>query len=74
MQDAKENNAPSPLRRISEQAAGPHLGISVRTLQDWRVRGIGPAYSKLGKRVVYDVADLDMFLAAARVEPKAAAA
>ncbi len=62
-------------RRLSEREAAAYLGpVSVRTLQDWRVRGIGPAYAKLGKRVAYDVSDLDAFVAQMRVEPKLAPA
>ena len=62
-------------RRLSEREAAGYLGpVSMRTLQDWRNKGIGPAYTKLGGRVAYDVADLDAFLAARRVEPKQAAA
>lgn len=62
-------------RRLSEREAAQYLGpVSVRTLQDWRVQGVGPAYSKLGKRVAYDVADLEAFVAKSRVTPKAPAA
>lgn len=65
---------PEP-RRLSEREAAAYLGqINVRTLQNWRLKSVGPAYHKLGKRVAYDVRDLDAFLAAGRVEPKAAAA
>jgi hypothetical protein len=61
-------------RRLGEREAAAYLGpVQVRTLQDWRVRGIGPAYSKLGRRVAYAVADLDAFLELGRVEPKVAA-
>lgn len=67
-----ENNG---RRRLSEREAATYLGpVSMRTLQDWRNRGTGPAYTKLGGRVAYDIADLDAFLAARRVEPKQAAA
>jgi Helix-turn-helix domain len=60
-------------RRLSEREAAAYLGVrSERTLQDWRHRRVGPPYAKLGRRVVYDVADLDAMLAAGRVEPKAA--
>ena len=59
-------------RRLSEREASSHLGLSVRTLQDWRQRRKGPAYSKVGRRVVYDVMDLDAFLAVGRVVPTAA--
>lgn len=64
-------------RRLSETEAADYLGVAKRTLQDWRLRRVGPAYSKLGTaaraRIVYDIADLDAFLAAGRVEPKVAA-
>jgi hypothetical protein len=66
------DNAPS--RLLSEREASAYLGpVSARTLQDWRVRGTGPAYTKLGRRVAYAIADLDSFKAAGRIEPKAAA-
>lgn len=59
-------------RRLSEREAAAYLGpVSVRTLQDWRAKGVGPTYTKLGRRVAYAVADLDAYLAAQRVEPKA---
>lgn len=62
-------------RRLSEREAATYLGpVTPRTLQDWRIKGIGPAYTKLGGRIAYDVADLDAFIAAQRVEPKAARA
>jgi predicted DNA-binding transcriptional regulator AlpA len=41
-------------------------GIPVRTLRDWRYRGIGPRSYRLGRRVVYDVADLETWLAEQR--------
>ena len=57
---------------LSERQEGEFLGVSERTLQDWRGKRVGPIYCKLGKRVVYDVRDLGAFVAARRVEPKAA--
>jgi hypothetical protein len=61
-------------RGLGEREAALYLGpVSVRTLQDWRTKGIGPAYSKLGRRVCYAIADLDAFIAQSRVEPKATA-
>lgn len=68
------NTNSTAARPLSEREASSYLGpVSVRTLQDWRVRGIGPAYTKLGRRVAYEVVDLDAFKAAGRIEPKAAA-
>ena len=60
-------------RGLSEREAASYLGpITVRTLQDWRTKGVGPAYSRLGRRVCYSVDDLDLFIARTRIEPKAA--
>ncbi|UOZ07505.1 AlpA family transcriptional regulator [Amycolatopsis sp. WQ 127309] len=35
---------------------GAFLGIPEKTLRDWRLRGYGPAFIKLGKHVRYDPA------------------
>ncbi len=38
------------------------------TVRAWRRRGIGPAYSRVGRRVLYDLTDVDAFISAGRVE------
>jgi predicted DNA-binding transcriptional regulator AlpA len=45
----------------SEQAA-TILGVAQQTLAKWRVAGGGPRYRKLGRIVVYDPADLRLWL------------
>jgi excisionase family DNA binding protein len=50
-------------RRLTEREAAAELGISFRTLQQWRVRGIGPAFLKLGRAVRYDAEALEAWLA-----------
>ena len=56
--------ARSPLRRrLTEREAAAELGISFRTLQQWRVRGIGPVFLKLGRAVRYDAEALETWLA-----------
>ena len=48
---------------LSTPQAADYLGISPRTLEDWRFRGGGPVFRKIGKRLVrYRVDDLDAFL------------
>jgi hypothetical protein len=47
---------PSPLdpeAGCTEMQAALFLGVSVRTLQAWRVRGGGPPYVKCGRAVRY---------------------
>ena len=62
-----------PSVRLSERDAASFLGITQRTLQDWRLNRRGPAYIQLGRRIAYDRADLERFLADNRVEPERAA-
>jgi hypothetical protein len=38
---------------LNENQAAEFLGLSVRTLQAWRVRGGGPPYVKIGRTVRY---------------------
>ena len=50
-----------PLLTTSEAAT--YLGTSPRTLEDWRLRGGGPMYRKVGRRLVrYRAADLEAFV------------
>lgn len=39
--------------------AAPIIGVAVGTLQNWRVAGKGPRFRKAGRRVVYDLPDLE---------------
>lgn len=45
-----------------EAAAAEYLGKPVKTLQQWRWRGEGPPYSKLGASVRYRRSDLDRYV------------
>jgi hypothetical protein len=38
---------------LNETQTAEFLGVSVRTLQAWRVRGGGPRYCKIGRSVRY---------------------
>ena len=46
-------------RKVSAPEAAQYLGISASTLSKLRVFGGGPKFHKLGRRVVYDIRDLD---------------
>jgi hypothetical protein len=55
-------------------AAAEYCGIAPTTLETLRVRGGGPAFSRLGRRaVVYAQQDLDQWIAARRSTSTAAA-
>ena len=55
-----------PTSRLNVEAAAAYTGISASTLNKLRVFGGGPVFLKLGRRVAYDVADLDAWLTARR--------
>ena len=54
-----EKAASIPPRYLRTQEAARFLGLSERTLEKHRTYGTGPAYRKLGGRVVYSVDDLE---------------
>ncbi len=46
--------------------AARFLNISERTAANWRVRGEGPAFLRVGRSVKYDPRDLEKFLSSRR--------
>ena len=55
-------------KRVKDTVAARFMGLSVQTLRNWRSKGIGPSYIKIGKTVRYDVAELENFIDRHRVE------
>lgn len=53
-------------RMMQTVEAAAYCGSSASTFEKLRLTGGGPRYVKLGRRVVYDPADLDSWLAAHR--------
>ena len=51
---------------VGEREASEYLSLSARTLQKWRLQGLGPPFVKLGRAVRYDPADLQDFLQVSR--------
>lgn len=52
--------------KLNVDEAATYIGLSPSTLNKLRVFGGGPVFLKLGRRVAYDVADLDTWLASKR--------
>lgn len=68
---------PTPLGAdlLMPEAVAVELGIAPATLAAWRSRGTGPAFVKLGARLVrYRRADLSAYVAAHRRHPAGARA
>ena len=54
------------LSMLRTQAAATYCGSSASTFEKLRLTGDGPVYSKIGRRVVYRIEDLDAWLASKR--------
>jgi predicted DNA-binding transcriptional regulator AlpA len=52
---------------LDTRDAAAYIGYEKATLDWWRSKNTGPAYSKLGYGVRYAIADLDAWMLAARV-------
>ena len=46
---------------LNQKELADRWTISHRTLERWRWAGEGPAYMKIGGRVVYRIADIEAF-------------
>ena len=58
-------------RYVDDVEAAMILSVSPQTLRNYRHLGRGPAYSKRGRMVRYQVADLLEFMKAGRIDPEA---
>lgn len=60
----KQVQHPSPIYHLGQIDLSRRWGISVRTLEKWRTRQVGPAYIKIGGRVRYRLEDILAYEAA----------
>ena len=55
---------------LNTKEAAEYIKRSVGTLELWRKKGRGPAYTQVVRAVTYKPEDIDRYLAECRVEPK----
>lgn len=60
-----------PVTHLNQADLAARLNISPRTLERWRWTGAGPAFLKIGGRVVYRLEDVEAFEQAKRCESTA---
>lgn len=65
--------SPGATDLLSDAEATEYLRLRPGTLARWRMERRGPAWSSVGRRVLYLRGDLLAFIAASRVEPLALA-
>lgn len=61
--DRAASQIDTPLPKLCVERAADFLGLSVSTLNKMRLNGNGPRYLKLGRRVLYDIRDLEEWTA-----------
>ena len=59
----------SRAQSLPPKATAIYLGVAARTLEVWRAKGIGPAYRRVGKKIFYDLPDLDAFIESGKRRP-----
>lgn len=47
---------------VTEAEAAEKLGVSAAALEKWRLRGTGPSFVRVGRRIRYRLVELDRFL------------
>lgn len=63
MNAIEQRSGASTDRLVSTAEASAFLSVSPRTLEDWRLRGGGPRFRKIGRRLVrYLKSDLAAFI------------
>lgn len=53
---------------LDTEAAAPGCGVSPGTMENWRVRGVGPKFIKAGRKVLYDPDDIEAWKDANRFQ------
>lgn len=54
-------------QKLNTVEAATFLGVKPNTLEVWRCQKRGPKYSKIGRRVLYDIDDLEHYFSACSV-------
>lgn len=49
---------------LTPEETAQRLRLTVGTLANWRVRGQGPAFTKMGRKVLYPIAKVEAYEAA----------
>ena len=52
--------------RVTTKVAAEYLGVSVRTLEDWRAKDKGPKYVRIGNRIRYEISELEAVVTAGK--------
>ena len=64
-----QNASEGPAKKLlAPKDVEREFGIHQKTLAYWRLEGIGPAYTSFGRRVFYERAVLEKYIASGRIQ------
>jgi hypothetical protein len=63
----KVQPSPPPSPFVDSHGAAQFLRLSEQTLANWRLRGNGPPFAKIGTKILYSVDDLLAYVAERKV-------
>jgi hypothetical protein len=70
MKSEAQTHRPSPTSRreplLDTEMAAERLGVARQTLAVWRLKGRGPEFISMGRKILYDPATIDAFIEANR--------
>lgn len=66
------NTAAPSTPLLTPEQAGEYLRTHPRTLANWRVKGDGPSFCRIGRRPFYRLEELNAFIDARRFQHRAA--
>ena len=69
-QDKAVNVTPEALNWITEKKVSEMSELSIQTLRNWRHLSKGPAYSKIGRAIRYNLDDVRDYFRQRRVDPE----
>jgi len=55
------------MKKLSTLDAAAYLCMSRGTLAVWRCNGRGPKFARVGRKVIYEICDLDAFVSSRKV-------
>jgi hypothetical protein len=62
MRDTSSKDLSGAAALLDTEQAARFLGLAVRTMQNWRVRGEGPAFLRVGRSVKYAPHEIAIWL------------
>lgn len=65
-QTAQDDGGPNK-KLLAPKDVEQEFGIPQRTLSYWRQEGVGPAYTSFGRRIFYERAVLEAYIASGRI-------